>query len=335
MRRTLWLASFVLLASNISFASAEDAFPVQTVMSSAQSTAIGVVAFGELAATRTATVATQTAGSVAKIHVSEGDAVDQGQLLITLDNNDRAARLRQATVALETAQSDYQRAKTLVQRQLQPVSVLDKARSLLRGAEAARDSAQIEQDRALIRAPFDGKIEDLKIELGSAVRANQELLSLVDDGGFKAVINVPQQAVFDLDEGKTVEVLVAGIRAYQGELSFIAPRAEASTRTFKVEVTLFGDLNGLRAGMTAEVDVPLKNTSAHFISPASLFLDSSGRLGVKTVEDSRVRFYPVEIVRSENNGMFVSGLPDQVEVIKVGGGFVNEGALVDAVKVDG
>lgn len=136
---------------------ASEPFAVQTEKVSAQSTAISVVAFGDLEASRSATVATQTAGTIAKIHVREGQSVSADDVLISLDNNDRAARLRQATVALETAESEFRRAQTLVERQLQPRAVLDQARSALRAAEAARDSAQIEQDRALIRARLRGR----------------------------------------------------------------------------------------------------------------------------------------------------------------------------------
>ena len=59
-------------------------------------------------------------------------------------------------------------------------------------------------------------------------------------------------------------------------------------------------------------------------------LDDSGEVGVKSVndEDVVVRFYPIDLVRTEADGIWVSGLPAQVRVIVQGQGFVTEGEAV-------
>jgi multidrug efflux system membrane fusion protein len=60
-------------------------------------------------------------------------------------------------------------------------------------------------------------------------------------------------------------------------------------------------------------------------------LDDEGQSGVRGVTgDQRVRFYPVELIAEGNEGVWVSGLPDVVDLIVVGQQTVVAGEQVDA-----
>jgi len=88
----------------------------------------------------------------------------------------------------------------------------------------------------------------------------------------------------------------------------------------------------LRAGLSAEVRIPVGEVSAHFVSPALLALDDDGRLGVKTVAgDDRAAFHAVDLVRAETDGVWVTGLPQRVRLITVGQGFARAGERVRPV----
>src|SRR5690606_32345323 len=105
-----------------------------------------------------------------------------------------------------------------------------------------------------------------------------------------------------------------------------------STRTFRVELAVPNPDNKLPAGMTAEIRLPAGESEAHFLSPALLSLDEQGNIGVKTVDEHDVvRFHEVEIIRSASDGVWVTGLPDEVTVITVGQGFVAVGEKVEPV----
>ena len=68
---------------------------------------------------------------------------------------------------------------------------------------------------------------------------------------------------------------------------------------------------------------------AHKISPALLTLDAEGTLGIFVVDSlQRAQFIPINIERSETNGIWVSGLPETADVIMVGQGYVNDGQQV-------
>ena len=83
------------------------------------------------------------------------------------------------------------------------------------------------------------------------------------------------------------------------------------------------------AGISAEVRIPTGTREAHFIQPSTVSLSPEGKIGVKTVDDDdTVVFQPIEIVRAEIDGLFVTGLPGTVRIITIGQGYVREGETV-------
>src|SRR5690606_14444769 len=109
------------------------------------------------------------------------------------------------------------------------------------------------------------------------------------------------------------------------------PRADATTRTFRVEISTPNPEN-IPSGTSATVEIPKKSVLAHFITASLLTLDSNGRTGVKTVDDDGiVIFHPVQIISAETNGIYVVGLPDNANLIINGQGFADAGVKVKTV----
>ena len=88
----------------------------------------------------------------------------------------------------------------------------------------------------------------------------------------------------------------------------------------------------LPAGVTAELLIPGGELLAQKISPSLLTLNTAGDIGIKTIDQyHRVEFYPVEIVRSDSDGIWISGLQETADVIVIGQGYVDIGTEVEPV----
>ena len=94
--------------------------------------------------------------------------------------------------------------------------------------------------------------------------------------------------------------------------------------------TLIG-LNKIVEGLTAEIRLPLDTIPATKLTVSScLTFGDDGSVGVKTVNDeNKVEFYPIEIIKEEKDGLWVSGLPKTANVIVAGGEFVSVGEVVN------
>jgi multidrug efflux system membrane fusion protein len=130
-------------------------------------------------------------------------------------------------------------------------------------------------------------------------------------------VNQPAKVLFITGEERT------------GTVTFIGSSAASETRTFLAEIEVPNADGAIPAGISAEVIIPTGEVTAHFIAPSIVSLDTEGSLGVKTVDaNDVVAFFPVEVVKAQIDGIWVTGLPDTVDVITVGQGFVNAGETV-------
>ena len=68
---------------------------------------------------------------------------------------------------------------------------------------------------------------------------------------------------------------------------------------------------------------------AHKLPQTALTLDNDGNLGARLNIENRVQFMPVTVLRDEERGVWVAGLPEKVEVIVVGQEFVTDGQLLE------
>lgn len=121
----------------------------------------------------------------------------------------------------------------------------------------------------------------------------------------------------------------------QGEVTFVGTSASAETRTFLTEIEVANEDGAIPAGVSAEIVIPTGEAQAHFVSPSIVSLNEDGEIGVKTVEDGTVRFYPIQIVKAELQGVWATGLPDTARIITIGQGFVQAGEEVRAQASDG
>ncbi|CAN0598720.1 unnamed protein product, partial [Ectocarpus sp. 12 AP-2014] len=84
----------------------------------------------------------------------------------------------------------------------------------------------------------------------------------------------------------------------------------------------------IRDGQTAEILIQSDGETAHLLPQSSLTLNDEGSLGVRLVENGVAAFAPVDVIRDTTEGIWISGLDKEVEVIVVGQEFVTDGVAV-------
>ena len=84
------------------------------------------------------------------------------------------------------------------------------------------------------------------------------------------------------------------------------------------------------------VEFETEIVQAYEISPGLISIADDGRFGVKTVDaDNRVRFFEADIVSSDPDTLWLTGLPETIRLITVGQGFVQPGDIVEVVPETG
>ena len=132
--------------------------------------------------------------------------------------------------------------------------------------------------------------------------------------------------------GQPASVRLLDGRTLEGRVDFISNVADAKTRSFRIEADVAPGAAEPRAGVSAELRITVGVERARFASPSILVLDDRGRVGVKAVDENHtVVFHPVALVRTQADGVWVSGLPEDARVIVQGQGFVTGGQVVAPV----
>ena len=119
---------------------------------------------------------------------------------------------------------------------------------------------------------------------------------------------------------------------HKGIIKYLSKVGVSKTRTFRIEVAIPNTGDKISEGLTTELHIPTAQVRAHLISPAVLTLSKDGVLGVKSVKDDKtVAFHSVKIISDTADGVWVSGLPEEVTLITVGQEYVRAGQYVRSV----
>jgi multidrug efflux system membrane fusion protein len=291
-----------------------------------------LVLFGRTEAQRKVQVRAETGGQVVEKVAEKGQVVKAGDVLIRLGMEDRSARLREADALVGQWQAKSKASASLAQSGYAAALQSAEDRATLEAARARLEAIKLEIARTEIRAPFDGVVEDIDVEIGDYVEAYDQVALVVDLDPIEIVVQVTEQDAAGIRVGREAAVRLVTGTTVRGTISYVARTGDPATRTFRVEISADNADSRIAEGVTAEVVLPVGQTLAHLVSPAILTLNDSGAVGVKVVDDEgQVQFLPIEIVDDTSEGMWISGLPERSRVIIVGQEFVRDGQQVRPV----
>lgn len=148
---------------------------------------------GRFEASQAVEIRPRVSGQLTGIHFRDGDVVQRGQLLFTIDQrpflaalNEARARAAAATTQSALARSEYARAARLIDDEAVSQEEVESLRAAMRAADAGVAAAQsVVRQRALdlefthIRAPVTGRISDRRSDIGNLVAANETMLTTV------------------------------------------------------------------------------------------------------------------------------------------------------------
>lgn len=212
-------------------------------------------AVGSFSAVNGAELTTELGGIVREIHFENGQRVESGQRLISLDVEADEAELERLQAAAGLAQLEMARFERLYRQNSVSESELQRAQSEAAQAEAAVRSQQARIRQKILRAPFDGIAGIRRVNVGEYVSPGTPLVALEQLRPIYLEFQVAQRRVGQIESGDPVRASVDAFPdlEFSGEITAIEPRVSESTRTFRLQATLDNDRELLRPGMFGRV----------------------------------------------------------------------------------
>ncbi|MDN5216961.1 efflux RND transporter periplasmic adaptor subunit [Fulvivirgaceae bacterium BMA12] len=312
------------------------AVKTQTVLSDNSNTFIPVS--GKIQAANSANLSTRMMGFVNKIHVSVGEEVHKGQLLMSINNADLQAKRAQveatiieATAAYKNAEKDYRRFQNLLAQSSATPKEMDDmtanfemARARLEAANQMKNEINAQFTYANITAPFDGIVTNRFIEQGDMANPGTPLMSLEAPRNFEVHAMVPESEISKIAQGVEVEVLVKSInQVIRGTVTEISTSSKNTGGQFMVKAALDKTAANMLSGMFATVRFPVNKkavASGTILIPSEAIVTQGQLAGVYTVSQSNTA-----ILRWLRLGRTFG---DQVEVLS--GLSTNESYIISA-----
>lgn len=301
----------------------QERLPVPVVVTQAEqrSMPLEVRTIGTIQAESTVTVRSRIDGEIVGIHFKEGDDIDAGALLFTLDDRQQRVAVAQAEAALAkdratlaNAQRELQRYAPLADREVVSRQKLDEARTIAVVAEAATkvDEALLAHARLLlsyteIRAAFPGRAGTLNFDKGNNVRSTDPLVVLNQVKPIRVAFSVAQKELPLVRAGQAkgalpVRVTVPGDEAgaIEGSLYFIDNAVDVATGTVMLKARFSNEPLRLWPGQLVNVALVLR-TDAHAVVVPDVAIQS-GQEGpyVFVVKDRVADVRRVQVARSQD-----------------------------------
>jgi RND family efflux transporter MFP subunit len=233
-------------------------------------------ATGYITARRIATVSAKVTGKVRTVSIEEGQRVEEGEILATLDDAEAQAELelRQAQLGAARAQLDeirtnaanarreYVRQQSLAAKNLTSGSALDAARTLVEAlagrlhaqgravnvSEESVQSAQVQLDNTIVRAPFAGVITVKAAQPGEMISPisagggsiRTGIGTVVDMDSLEIQVDVNEAYINRVQPGQPVEAVLNAYPEWKipARVIAIVPTADRSKATVKVRIAL-------------------------------------------------------------------------------------------------
>ncbi len=302
---------------------------VQFVTSNARSVQQSITVNGITEAIRNVTVHSAVSGNLAEVFKKQGDQVKKGEIIASIELKTIPAQIKQAEAYQEQMRLEYEGAKKLYGQGLMNGADLAGASSNYEQAKASLQSLVIQRDDHTIRAPFAGRIENSDLQVGDLISIGDSIAEIYDYSALQFVGPIAEKDIAMVKIGQSAEVKFLHGETVNAEVSYISSVTNSATRTFTTELTI-PNIDKPVSGVTSVATIQLGSVNGHYISPALLTINDDGDMGLKVLDlSNRIHFKPVTVMRSDTDGVWITGLGSTERIVTVGQGFVNEGESVD------
>lgn len=293
--------------------------PVQAETVNKSAHKIHFTANGTFEANRELTLQSEASGKVVKIFKKKGDFVKAGQQIAKLDDELLQAELVINQLTYDQSLRDLERYENLAGSDAITKKQLEEIQNGSKSAEAQLKMIKKRIEFTNIVAPISGYINDDQIEIGTLLAPGMPIVDLVDTDPLKLRINVSEMETTQIELGDSVTVR-AGVfpnREFKGKVTFVSSKGDASLR-YPVEISLMGDMEGLKTGMFGYADFQYDQPETILINRKSL-VSGLKNPEVYVIENGKARLKPIKIASIGQDQLVVlDGLNEGEKLITSG-----------------
>jgi multidrug efflux system membrane fusion protein len=268
-------------------------------------------------------------GRVQEVCAKAGAILKKGDPILKLEEKAQMNDLARAHAALEQKKINYRSAEAIYNKDLSSKHALADAFTQLKEAELKLVESELAIKHSYVRAPFDGKLDQLHVNMGDLVNPDNNIGTYAAISPMLVVAHISERDVAKINSDRTAIVDLKNKPQALAKIIFVSNVADKNTRTFRLEALLDNENYSVLSGETGIMKLAYGEELLQKIPAAAMHLDLKGDLAVKIVNsDGIVVSSPIEIVEQDHDGVWVKGLPAEANIITIGQSYVMEGQKV-------
>lgn len=290
-----------------------------------------LVTFGSLSPDESVIIRPEIAGRIAQLHFREGQRIEAGALLVSLDDSIARAEFAQARANLNLAEKNFQRAQMLFKRGASNAQALDEANAEQQAARASLALSQARLDKTRILAPYDGVLGLRAVSPGDYLSEGQDIVNLEVLDPLKVDFRIPQKAVSQIRLKQTIEISLDAYpgERFSGEIFAINPRLDEAGRSQAIRAHISNREGRLSPGQFVRVSVILAERPNALVIPEEAVMPVGDKRLVNLVVEGKVELREVTLGKRLNGKVeVVKGLQGGETLISAGWQKVRAGSPV-------
>ena len=267
-------------------------------------------------------------GQLLEVMVVEGQKVEKDQVLARIDDGGLLAQLAQAKSQLLLAETVFNRQERLWSQNIGSEIQFLQAKTQFESAEKAVDALSLQAEKSVVRAPFDGTVDQIFKEPGTIVAPGMgsELFRVVNIDEVYVEVDVPETHITSISEGSKVRVNLSAIgEEMDARISRVSKVINPSNRSFSVEVPLENKSGFIRPNLMASVAInDYSNKSAIMIPQSVVSENAEGKQYCFALEKSAEGYVAKRLIIE--TGKTSEDFIEVLEGIENGALLITEGA---------
>jgi multidrug efflux system membrane fusion protein len=305
--------------------------PVKTV-----SIALPVSASGLVSTKNEARLAFKIGGVVKGIYVSEGQSVQKGQLLASLDLTEIEAQVSQAKNNVDKLKRDLERVTRLQKDSAATLEMLQNVQTAYDVAVQSQRVAEFNREYATIKAPASGKILRKLLNDGELAAPGSPvfMMNATGPGEWIVKLGLPDVDWVRVQKGDKATITSDAFSGepISGQVSLISEGADPFSGLYPVEVTIANTSNRLASGLFASVEIIPTKLMEYQQIPIEALVEGVGKTAfvfIPKADQKNIERRKVKVAFVRDGAAYVTdGLNGVTDVITSGSGFLTESSVV-------
>ena len=209
---------------------------------------------GRVSASDHSELSFRVGGELTELAVKAGDTVEKGEVVARLDDRDARTRLENARSNFNLAQATFERMRISLERQAISQARFDEAEAEYLSARAQLASAEDQLSYTVLKAPFDGAVEEIVVNTFETIQPQVELMKIIQTDVLELEMVVSSEWISWLSIGHPITVYIDEIqKEFSASVSGIGANVDPVSQTIQLKGTITETDPALLPGMSGRV----------------------------------------------------------------------------------